>query len=237
MRAKNIVFLTGAGISASSPGMQTFRYKDGLWNEHPVMEVCSPQALERDPRRVLDFYNTLRRKVHSIKPNPAHVALTKLQQDYPGQVSIITQNVDPLHEQSGSDVIHMHGELLKACCPISQEPIDWQGDIRLDEDLCDCCATPQQLRPWITFFEEMPKFMNQIEQLLANADLFVAIGTSGKVYPAAGFVYAAKSYGAHCIEVNLEPGDLCEEFHESRQGDATILVPELVEQLLGESEA
>ncbi|MDN2482777.1 NAD-dependent deacylase [Vibrio agarivorans] len=233
MKPKNIVILSGAGLSAESEGMRTFRYSNGLWNDHKIEDVCTPEALERDPFLVNDFYNNLRSKMVDIEPNAAHHALAKLQREFDGECHLITQNVDNFLDMAGADVIHMHGELNSALCPVSGQRVEWKEDIVVDGSYCTCCETPSQLRVDIVFFGEMPYRMTEIQSLLAKADLFIAIGTSGKVYPAAGFVHEANHFGARTIEINLEPGDLCAEFDESRQGKATELIPELVEELLG----
>ncbi len=229
---ENIVILTGAGISAES-GIRTFRASDGLWEEHRIEDVATPEGFDRDPILVQRFYNQRRAKLLSgITPNPAHLALAELEKNLKGNVSVITQNIDNLHEKAGSKhVIHMHGELLKARCAQSGQVVEWQEDITT-EDVCHCCQIPSSLRPHIVWFGEMPLEMNKIHDALIKADLFIAIGTSGAVYPAAGFVHEAALNGAHTIEINLEPSAVQNEFAEKRYGKASELVPELVSELL-----
>ncbi|CAH0525970.1 NAD-dependent protein deacylase [Vibrio hippocampi] len=229
----NIVILTGAGISAES-GIQTFRASDGLWEDHRIEDVATPEGFARDPDLVQAFYNQRRHKLQQvdIKPNQAHIALGELEQQFHGSVTIVTQNIDNLHEAGGSsNVIHMHGELLKARCSESGQVVDMTGDIHTG-DLCHCCQIPSQLRPHIVWFGEMPLRMGEIYSAIEKADLFISIGTSGVVYPAAGFVHDAKLHGAHTIEVNLEPSAIQSEFAEKRYGKASIEIPKLVQELL-----
>jgi NAD-dependent deacetylase len=230
---RNVVVLTGAGISAES-GIQTFRAQDGLWENHRIEDVATPEGFERDPDLVQQFYNQRRKKLQSdtIHPNPAHRALGRLEKELKGQVTVITQNIDNLHERGGSEnIIHMHGELLKARCSESGQVIENKDDI-LSGDLCHCCQIPSQMRPHIVWFGEMPLRMGDIYSALEAADLFISIGTSGVVYPAAGFVHDAKMHGAHTIEINLEPSAVESEFEEKRYGKASIEVPKLVEEIL-----
>ena len=229
----NIVVLTGAGISAES-GIQTFRSEDGLWENHRIEDVATPEGFHHDPDLVQEFYNQRRRDLLSehIRPNAAHVALGRLEAELEGRVTIITQNIDNLHERGGSKhIIHMHGELLKARCVESEQVVEQLTDLHTG-DFCHCCQIPSQLRPHIVWFGEMPLRMGEIYQALQEADLFISIGTSGVVYPAAGFVHDAKMYGAHTIELNLEPSAVQSEFAEKRYGKASIEVPKLVEELL-----
>jgi NAD-dependent deacetylase len=230
---RNIVVLTGAGISAES-GIQTFRTEDGLWENHRVEDVATPEGFAADPDLVQDFYNQRRKKLLSekVKPNAAHLALGHLEQKSGGKVTVITQNIDNLHERGGSKrVIHMHGELLKARCCTSGQVIEQQQDLHTG-DLCQCCTKPSQLRPHIVWFGEMPLQMEEIYTAIADADLFISIGTSGVVYPAAGLVQEARLYGAHTIEINLEPSAVESQFAEKRYGKASIEVPKLVKELL-----
>ncbi|KAB0286978.1 NAD-dependent protein deacylase [Vibrio fortis] len=232
---RNIVILTGAGISAES-GIQTFRAQDGLWENHKIEDVATPEGFQRDPDLVQAFYNKRRKGLQSpdIEPNAAHKALGELEKRLDGKVTIITQNIDNLHERGGSDnVIHMHGELLKARCSESNQVIEHKDDI-LTGELCHCCQIPAQMRPHIVWFGEMPLRMGDIYSALEEADLFISIGTSGVVYPAAGFVHDAKMHGAHTIEINLEPSAVESEFVEKRYGKASIEVPKLVSELLYE---
>ena len=195
-----VVVLTGAGISAES-GIQTFRAADGLWEEHRVEDVATPEGYRRDPELVQRFYNARRRALQSseIQPNAAHKALAELEQVLGDNFLLVTQNIDNLHERAGnSRVLHMHGELLKARCTDSGQVIDWSGDLTTD-DRCTCCQFPAPLRPHVVWFGEMPIGMEEIYHALEQADLFIAIGTSGHVYPAAGFVHEAKLQGAHTV--------------------------------------
>ncbi|CAH0533648.1 NAD-dependent protein deacylase [Vibrio stylophorae] len=228
-----IVVLTGAGISAES-GIQTFRAADGLWENHRVDDVATPEGFERNPTLVQRFYNDRRAHLQQpdIQPNAAHLALAQLEQAFDGEVLVITQNIDNLHERAGSkNVIHMHGELLKVRCCHSERVYDWQGPI-LPETVCECCTPAQTLRPHIVWFGEIPFEMDRIASALRSADLFISIGTSGHVYPAAGFVREASLHGARTVELNLEPSAVNSAFDEHQQGSATALVPEFVTQLL-----
>ena len=230
---KNIVILTGAGISAES-GIQTFRAQDGLWENHKIEDVATPEGFVKDPDLVQEFYNKRRAGLQGkdINPNAAHLALGDLEEQLEGKVTIITQNIDNLHERGGSsNIIHMHGELLKARCSESNQVVEHKGNIETG-DLCHCCQIPAQMRPHIVWFGEMPLRMGDIYSALEEADLFVSIGTSGVVYPAAGFVHDAKMHGAHTIEVNLEPSAVESEFEEKRYGKASIEIPRLVKELL-----
>ncbi|CAM4153826.1 Sir2 family NAD+-dependent deacetylase [Vibrio neonatus] len=232
---KNIVILTGAGISAES-GIQTFRAQDGLWENHRIEDVATPEGFDRDPILVHSFYNMRRQKLLSatIKPNTAHIALGHLESAIQGSVTLVTQNIDNLHERGGSkNIIHMHGELLKVRCSGSGQVIEQDSDLN-DGDLCHCCQIPQQMRPHIVWFGEMPLQMDKIYSAIEQADLFISIGTSGVVYPAAGFVHDAKLHGAHTIEINLEPSAVQSEFDEKRYGLASVEVPKLVGELLGQ---
>ncbi|OOF27058.1 Sir2 family NAD+-dependent deacetylase [Salinivibrio sp. IB872] len=229
---RHIVVLTGAGISAES-GIRTFRDQDGLWEEHHIEDVATPEGFARNPRLVQQFYNDRRRQLQSgVFPNAAHDALARLEKESDATVLVVTQNIDDLHERAGSQhIIHMHGELLKARCSHSQQTIDWVGDIT-EADHCHCCQMPAPLRPHVVWFGEMPLGMGQIHDALTQADLFVSIGTSGAVYPAAGFVHEAAMHGAHTIEINLEPSAVESEFNERRYGKASTLVPALVDEVL-----
>ncbi|PSU45144.1 NAD-dependent protein deacylase [Photobacterium frigidiphilum] len=230
---RNIVILTGAGISAES-GIRTFRDQDGLWENHHIEDVATPEGYRRDPDLVQNFYNQRRQQLESgtVAPNAAHLALSKLEAELDGTVTIVTQNIDNLHEMAGSEnVIHMHGELLKAQCSGTGQSIHWQGDIKLD-DHCHCCQIPSPLRPNVVWFGEMPIGMERIHDALLKADLFISIGTSGAVYPAAGFVHEAAMHGAHTIELNLEPSEVQSEFAEKRYGPASKVVPEFIDEIL-----
>ncbi|EEX31143.1 MULTISPECIES: Sir2 family NAD+-dependent deacetylase [unclassified Vibrio] len=230
---RNVVVLTGAGISAES-GIQTFRAQDGLWEDHRIEDVATPEGFDRNPDLVQDFYNQRRLKLQEegIEPNAAHLALARLEKELEGTVTIITQNIDNLHERGGSvNVIHMHGELLKARCSESNQVVEEKGEVKTG-DLCHCCQIPSQMRPHVVWFGEMPLRMGDIYESLEKADLFISIGTSGVVYPAAGFVHDAKMHGAHTLEINLEPSAVESEFEEKRYGKASIEVPKLVEEIL-----
>lgn len=226
----NIVVLTGAGISAES-GIATFRGPGGLWEGHRVEDVCTPEALARDPALVHRFYDLRRAALAGVEPNAAHRALARLDAEWPGELLIVTQNVDDLHERAGATrLLHMHGELKSALCAACEDRRSWQGDMP-PGTICTSCGAPA-VRPDIVFFGEMPYAMDRIERALARADLFVSIGTSGAVYPAAGFVRTAKYHGARTLELNLERSEGSAWFQESRLGPAGLLVPEWVEEVL-----
>lgn len=235
MSYSSIVILTGAGISAES-GIKTFRAADGLWENHRVEEVASPEGYARNPALVQRFYNERRRQLLSgaVQPNPAHQALARLQQAFPGVVTLVTQNIDDLHERGGStDVIHMHGELLKMFCTYCGQRFTIHTDIQL-HDSCESCRKTGSLRPDIVWFGEIPYHMDRISDALAGCDLFISIGTSGNVYPAAGFVSMANQVGAHTVEINLEPSVTQSRFKEKIYGKAGELLPVYVEKLLGD---
>lgn len=228
----NIVILTGAGISAES-GLKTFRDNDGLWENHRVEEVATPEAFEQNPSLVYRFYNARRVQLQQddVNPNAAHEALAKLEKAFGSNLMLVTQNVDDLHERGGSQsVYHMHGKLLSARCAISQQTFDWSDSFD-HTTKCPCCNRVT-LRPDIVWFGEMPMYMEEIYDALSKADVFIAIGTSGNVYPAAGFVQIAKESGAHTIEANLEPGVTNALFDESLTGPASHIVPQWVDQLI-----
>ncbi len=227
----NIVILTGAGISAES-GLGTFRDEGGLWAQHRIEDVATPEGFARNPQLVVEFYNKRRAQAAEAKANAAHHALAKLEADHDGAVTIVTQNVDGLHEQAGSkDVIHMHGQLDQALCASCAHR--WPAPLKMAPgDRCPACGAPAG-RPDIVWFGEIPYHMDLIEERMAQADVFVSIGTSGNVYPAAGFVQAARELGAHTIELNLEPSEGASLFAERRFGPATEVVPEWVAQTIG----
>ncbi len=233
MEKTRVVVLTGAGISAES-GIRTFRATDGLWEEHRVEDVATPEGFARDPELVQTFYNARRRQLQQaeIQPNAAHRALARLEEELGDHFVLITQNIDNLHERAGNkNIIHMHGELLKVRCAASGQVLEWKEYVT-PEDRCHCCQLSAPLRPHIVWFGEMPLGMDDIYQALATADYFIAIGTSGHVYPAAGFVHEAKLQGAHTVELNLEPSQVGSEFEEKHYGLASKVVPEYVERLL-----
>lgn len=226
----NIVILTGAGISAES-GIRTFRASDGLWEGHRVEDVATPEAFIRNPALVHQFYNARRAQLKEVRPNAAHQALARLQQEHNGTVTLITQNVDDLHERAGSSVIHMHGELLKIRCTHCLAVHHWTEDCTPD-DICPTCGHAGALRPDIVWFGEMPYHMDKIAEALADADIFCAIGTSGLVYPAAGFVREARAYHAKTIEINLEKTAASALFDHGEYDAATIAVSRWVEAVL-----
>ena len=233
MPVSNIVVLTGAGISAES-GVTTFRGPGGLWEGHRVEDVCTPEALRRDPALVHRFYDERRAGLARVEPNAAHRALARLDREWPGELLVVTQNVDDLHERAGAErLVHMHGRLLSALCARCGERGDWAGELP-PATPCPACAIPS-LRPDIVFFGEMPEHMDRIERALAGCDLFVSIGTSGAVYPAAGFVRTATYHGARTLELNLERSGGSAWFNESRLGPAGELVPIWVEEVLARS--
>ncbi|MGE5513945.1 MAG: NAD-dependent deacylase [Bacteroidota bacterium] len=233
-RYNRIVILTGAGISAES-GIATFRDKDGIWSKYDINDVATPEAFARNPKLVLDFYNTRRKQNRGAQPNAAHFALAKLECEHPGPVVLVTQNVDALHEAAGSrNVIHMHGEHSKVLCMHCRSRAPWghnQPDLTTDHT-CSSCGKAGGLRPDVVWFGEMPYHMERIYESLAEADLFISIGTSGNVYPAAGFVAEARGNGAHTVELNLEPSEGARLFHEAHHGKASVVVPAYVERLL-----
>ncbi len=230
---RNIVVLTGAGVSAES-GVPTFRAADGLWEGHRVEDVATPEAFARDPALVQAFYDARRAHLGRVEPNAAHLALARLDAEWPGDLLIVTQNVDDLHERAGARrLLHMHGELKSAWCLACGARVRWEADLSSGPD-CPSCDRAGQLRPDIVWFGEMPYDMDRIDRALRDADLFVSIGTSGAVYPAAGFVQTARYAGARTLELNLEPSAGSHLFHESRIGRAGDLVPVWVEEVLAD---
>ena len=224
--ATNIVILTDAGISAES-GLGTFRDKGGLWTQHRVEDVATPEGFARNPQLVHDFYNARRAQAADARPNAAHAALAELEAKLDGEVLIVTQNVDSLHEKAGSrNVIHMHGALDKALCAACEHRWD-APRVMAPDDACPRCGTPAT-RPDVVWFGEIPYGMEEIGEALSKADLFVSIGTSGEVYPAANFVAEADHFGAHTIELNLEPSAGASLFAECHFGPASETVPEWV---------
>ncbi|WP_024589066.1 Sir2 family NAD+-dependent deacetylase [Aliihoeflea sp. 2WW] len=230
-RYSRIVILTGAGISAES-GVDTFRAKDGIWSKVDYRDVATPQGFARDPDRVHAFYNSRRRGLASVEPNAAHAALARLERAFAGTVLLVTQNIDDLHERAGSSrLIHMHGELVRALCANCGQRHEWSDDMDTDHP-CPTCHSAGFLRPDVVWFGEMPYQMERISAAIALCDLFVSIGTSGNVYPAAGFVEEAKMAGAHTVELNLEPSEGRSHFAEAHYGLATELVPAFVDRVL-----
>jgi NAD-dependent deacetylase len=234
---RNIVILTGAGISAES-GIDTFRSAGGLWEQHRVEDVATPEAFARDPDLVLRFYDMRRARIQEVEPNAAHEALAELDQRWRGaddfgarNLLIVTQNVDDLHERAGAErLIHMHGEHLKALCQACEVRSDWRVTMA-DRPPCPVCGA-KALRPDVVWFGEMPYQMPEIYAAIRTADLFVSIGTSGAVYPAAGFVRDARGQGVKTLELNLEPSQGTRWFDEARHGPATEIVPDWVEEIL-----
>ena len=230
-KPNSIVILTGAGISAES-GLAIFRGPDGLWEGHRVEDVCTPEALARDPDLVLEFYDMRRRALATVSPNPAHEALARLDAEWPGEFLLVTQNVDDLHERAGSKrLVHMHGQNTVAWCLGCDQRSRWTEPMS-EASSCPACGETGRLRPDIVWFGEMPYAMDRIDAALRECDLFVSIGTSGAVYPAAGFVQTARYCGADTLEMNLEPSLASYMFDESRIGPAGRLVPQWVEEML-----
>lgn len=224
-----ILVLTGAGISAES-GLPTFRDSGGLWHGHRPEDLATPEAFARNPALVLDFYNARRQAVQAAEPNAAHVALARLQASGRHKVIIVTQNVDDLHERAGARrVVHMHGSILRACCTACGAA--WAASYAMDaEDPCPDCGEPA-VRPDVVWFGESPRDLNLIHKAIEKADLFVSIGTSGSVYPAAGFAARASCRGVRTIEINKALSLNSSEFQERREGNATDLVPAWVDEL------
>ncbi len=225
-----IVILTGAGISAES-GLGTFRDVGGLWSRYDWRDLATPEGFARDPGFVLDFYNWRRARVRGAEPNAAHVALARLERDYGGPVTLITQNVDDLHERAGHHaVIHMHGTHLTALCAACGHR--WPApEVMGLNDPCPAC-TASRTRPDVVWFGETPYHMDRIAAALATSGLFLSVGTSGTVYPAAGFAAAARAAGARTVELNLEPSRNATLFEEAQHGPASEIVPAWVDRLV-----
>jgi NAD-dependent deacetylase len=232
MTPSSIFILTGAGISAES-GMETFRDRNGLWSKIDHNEVATPEGFARNPAKVFDFYNKRRRSLRGLQPNAAHHALARLEGFFQGSFTLVTQNIDDLHESAGSrQLLHMHGELRSGMCTACRRRSRWDGDMNIDS-ACPKCGTVGRMRPDVVWFGEFPYHMDDIHGALARAELFVAIGTSGSVYPAAAFVQEARMNGARTIELNLEASDLVGHFDEAVHGKASQIVPTFVDRLLG----
>lgn len=229
-----IVVLTGAGVSADS-GVSTFRDPDGVWAKYDVNEVATPEGFLANPALVHEFYNGRRLGLKTVAPNPAHFALAKLEktlEERAGELTLVTQNVDDLHERGGSkSVIHMHGELTRVRCEHCGNIASWTEELSV-ETQCPSCDNAGAMRPHIVWFGEMPMYMNQIEEALQEADQFVSIGTSGSVYPAAGYVAMARTLGIPCTELNLEPSENASMFTNYRYGAAADIVPQWVESVI-----
>jgi NAD-dependent deacetylase len=235
LNCTSIVVLTGAGISAES-GIPTFRASDGLWHNHRVADVATPEAFRREPALVHNFYNMRRQQLLSaeIQHNAAHSALARLEQNFTGDFLLVTQNIDDLHERAGSEkLIHMHGELLKKRCMYCKTISEVRTDLSIGQ-VCDDCQQIGSLRPHIVWFGEMPFEMDRIFEQLSGCDLFISIGTSGNVYPAAGFVEVANQAGAVTVELNLEPTMQRSAFQERRYAKATEAVPVFVDEILNQ---
>ena len=232
MAHPSIVILTGAGISAES-GLGTFRDEGGLWAQHRIEDVATPEGFARNPQLVVDFYNARRAQASKAVPNAAHTALARLQREHPGDVMLVTQNVDDLHEKAGSpEVVHMHGALGSALCGACDHR--WPAPLEMHVgETCPHCKAPAA-RPDIVWFGEIPYHMERIERALLGADVFAAIGTSGNVYPAAGFVQMATHVGAQTVEMNLDPSETVALFEETFPGKASQTVPDWVARLLGD---
>jgi len=233
---RSLVILTGAGISAES-GIDTFRASDGLWENHKISEVATPEGFAANPIRVHEFYNARRAALKTVTPNAAHDALARLlayshKDNSELDVLLVTQNVDDLHERAGaSAVIHMHGELSRAKCTACDWSWSFEGDMSLNES-CPACHSVKTVRPDIVWFGEIPYAMKHIEVALVQCDLFVSIGTSGAVFPAGGFVQLARAGGADTLELNLERSEGSHHFQETRLGKASALVPKWVDSLI-----
>ena len=231
-KLNNIAILTGAGISAES-GLETFRGSDGTWNKYQIEDVATPEGFSKNPDLVNSFYNERRKDAAKAVPNAAHIALAELEQHWCGDFLLITQNVDNLHERAGSKkLVHMHGKLDHVICLACQQTSFWCDDVTSDS-VCPNCGQIGHLRPDIVWFGEMPYHINEIEQALHKADIFISIGTSGTVYPAAGFVSLAHAAGAKCFELNLTCNTASSGiFDQAINGPASRTVPELVDKLI-----
>ncbi|MBB4657955.1 NAD-dependent deacylase [Parvularcula dongshanensis] len=233
MSAPSLVVLTGAGVSADS-GVDTFRTAGGLWDRYDWREVATPEGFAADPGKVHAFYNERRRALPGVRPNAAHAALAELEarlEANGGRLTLVTQNVDDLHERAGSRrVLHVHGELAKAACVACGTVSVWTADLGT-EIPCPSCGVAGAMRPHVVWFGEMPRHLDEAEAALGEADLFVSIGTSGSVYPAAGLVAAARARGVDCTELNLEPSANARLFTEARYGRAAEIVPAFAKEM------
>lgn len=228
---KHILFLTGAGISAES-GLSTFRSENGLWNNHRVEDVATIEAYLRNPDYVHQFYNDMRPELLKAEPNPAHLAITELQNNHPAEVNVVTQNVDTLHEKAGNtNIYHIHGQINQIVCMNCGHVFETWGDVS-SEDKCEKCGITGMLKPNIVFFGENLLYMNKVDELLKSCDLFISVGTSGVVYPAAGFVQIAKMFGADTMELNMEQTSNNRLFDRHIYGPAGTTLPILVKELL-----
>ena len=230
---QNIVILTGAGISAES-GLATFRASNGLWNNHKVEDVATIEAFERNPAYVHEFYNDLKKELAAAKPNAAHLAITRLQQEYPADISVITQNVDTLHEKAGNqNIYHIHGQINQAVCLNCGHILETFGDVDT-ETVCPQCQVSGMMKPNIVFFGENLLCMDEVDTLVRKCDLFLSVGTSGVVFPAAAFVQTAKYYGAQTFEFNLEPTSNNFYFDKHIFGPAGTTLPAFVDEMIKE---
>lgn len=237
MKYKHIVIVTGAGLSAEAgvgakKGIPTFRDAAGLWTENDPMEVVSVDGYAKNKAFVLNFHNKLRKELLSgdYAPNAAHYALSKLQREYKGKVTIISQNIDHLDDVAGSSVLKIHGSLFQSRCDKSGKTMEWSGNLNVG-DMCQCCLEKNQLRPNVVWFGETPHFLDEAFDAARDADLFVSIGTSGSVYPAAGLVHVTKN-GCELVEINFDETETSSYFFKKIRGKATETVPEFVESLL-----
>lgn len=228
---KNIVFLTGAGISVPS-GLAAFRSEDGLWNNHNVDDVASIAGYRRNKALVHAFYNSLKPQFMQAVPNAAHMAITELQQKHSAKVSVLTQNIDTLHEKAATkNVYHIHGVIDEAVCEHCGCVIKGWSD-KDERSGCPLCLRIGRIRPNIVFFGEPIHYADEVQQLLAEADLFITVGTSGLVPPAANFAEIAKKHGARTLEFNLEPVRNSTVFDGHIFGDASETLPRFVKMLL-----
>ena len=228
---KNIVILTGAGISAES-GLATFRASNGLWNNHKVEDVATIEAFERNPAYVHEFYNELKKELVKAEPNPAHLAITRLQNEYPANINVVTQNVDTLHEKAGNkNIYHVHGQINQAVCLNCGHILETFGDVDT-ETVCQNCGIAGMMKPNIVFFGENLLCMDKVDDLLRHCDMFLSIGTSGVVFPAAAFVQTAKYYGAATFEFNLEPTSNNFYFDKHIFGPAGTTLPAFIDEMI-----
>ena len=228
---KNIVILTGAGISAES-GLATFRASNGLWNNHKVEDVATIEAFERNPAYVHEFYNELKKELVKAKPNKAHLAITRLQKEYDANISVVTQNVDTLHEKAGNqNIYHIHGQINQAVCLNCGKILETFGDVDT-ETVCPHCHIAGMMKPNIVFFGENLLCMDKVDRLLSECDLFLSIGTSGVVFPAASFVQIAKYNNAKTYEFNLEPTSNNYYFDHHVYGPAGTTLPAFVDEMI-----
>ncbi|MCQ8184946.1 NAD-dependent deacylase [Parvularcula maris] len=234
MRPLRIVVLTGAGISADS-GVDTFRDQNGAWVKNNPMKVATPEGFAEDPERVHAFYNARRAQLPGVDPNPAHVALAELEREAVkagGSFTLVTQNVDNLHARAGSkNILPIHGSLTKVSCQACQEVFDWEKNLSVKTPCPSCGA--RAMRPYIVWFGEIPRHFDKVEEAMMEADLFISVGTSGSVYPAAGLVGFARERGIPRVELNLEPSDNAYLFTDKRYGRASEVVPAYVRDLVG----